>query len=191
MGKFDTIDIFFIALISAYFITLGCLILTLVILKIHKIFLNSKKKVTTKEEVFLLDNKEQDSREELKDELENKNNIKKPKVEKKPNIKKVKEKPKKEIKLQDNPVIQKLFMKEVKKTDVKENINKEKTKNSNAIKKVNKQNNKKSSNNKSNSKNNNSKGNKNKKKTTKNNSKANTNKNRKKSKNKGKTNKKR
>ena len=54
MGKFDTIDIFFIALISAYFITLGCLVLTLVILKIHKTLVNreEKKKNKIKEEVI-------------------------------------------------------------------------------------------------------------------------------------------
>ena len=48
MKKFDPIDIFFIAIISAYFITILCIGITLIIIKISKHKNKPKKLETTK-----------------------------------------------------------------------------------------------------------------------------------------------
>ena len=95
MRKFDTIDIFFISLICTYFITLACLIITILIIWLRKASKKSN----------LMDSKPVVVKEETK-KLEK---VKKPEKTKKPT------KVKKKIKLSEIPLIQKLFLKEVKK----------------------------------------------------------------------------
>ena len=50
MERFDTIDIFFIALISAYFITLGCFIIALICKMLFKFFKHYHKPAPTNED---------------------------------------------------------------------------------------------------------------------------------------------
>ena len=99
MRNYDTIDIFFIALISAYFITLLCIIISLAYLYISKHFFHHKKNEPEKE---------------LK--VKKENNIKKEvKTKKDPKTKKeARKKQSLKEKLYQNKLFQKLFMVEVK-----------------------------------------------------------------------------
>src|SRR5699024_352770 len=96
MGKFDPIDIFFIAIISTYFITLICIGFTFLFM-----WLSNREKKSTK---FV------PNMEILKDVVEESVKLKKEKVRK--------EKVKREFNFKDRmssiPLFRKLFMKEVK-----------------------------------------------------------------------------
>ncbi len=106
MNKFDTIDMFFIAIIGAYFITLFCIIITIIYIKISKIinyFRNRKKNKLVQDEV-----KEQLATEPVK---KPKKETKEAKVQER---KSKEPKVKKEFKLSDIAIIRKLFLKEIK-----------------------------------------------------------------------------
>lgn len=92
MGRYDNIDIFFIALISAYFITLLCIIISLIIIKIKSIV---KEKRVNKKTLSTIEIKE----------------IKPTKEEKK------KENDKTKFRLTDSAIIKKLFMTKVRKEE--------------------------------------------------------------------------
>lgn len=117
MERYDNIDIFFIAIIGAYFVTLACIVLSLIIIGIKKIIRNLK---DSKELKPLLPVIEDTIKIPLADN-QKVTNVKKPrKIKDKTKEKKTEDRPVKEIipkaphrKLKDIAIIQKLFMKEV------------------------------------------------------------------------------
>lgn len=134
MGRFDNIDIFFIAIIGAYFITLACILLSLVIIGIRKLIRNRKLSKELKPVLPVIEDT-------IKIPI-----IEEPKAKKAKKSKEIKEnkpitKPKKEIKkekikevipreshrkLRDIAIIQKLFMKKVTPTTKNIEINTDK-----------------------------------------------------------------
>ena len=118
MSKYDTIDIFFISLITTYFITLLCIIITLIYIGLKKLIMAHKKaplKVIDKKEV---------PKEEVKINKVKEPVINKPKVSWFSKLKNFFNKPKKEkakknkLKLSQVPLIQKLLLEEIPKKDV-------------------------------------------------------------------------
>lgn len=123
MERFDNIDIFFIAIIGAYFITLACLILTLIIIGIKKIIKNNKVKKEVKPVLPIIEDT-------IKIPVEKFKKVKKPKDKKIKSKEKTRKSKVKEIipklpyrKLSEIPIIQKLFMKEITPTNKKIEIN--------------------------------------------------------------------
>lgn len=117
MERYDNIDIFFIAIIGAYFVTLACIVLSLIIIGIKKIIRNLKDSKELKPLLPVIEDT-------IKIPLANNQkvtNVKKPKkIKDKSKEKKTDDRPVKEIipkaphrKLKDIAIIQKLFMKEV------------------------------------------------------------------------------
>lgn len=120
MERFDNIDIFFIAIIGAYFITLACIILSFIIIGIKKLIKNIKEK-NLKPVLPIIEQTIQIPQEEIKPIKSKKDKNKKPKLtHDKQKEAKVKSKPIKENipvsprhKLSEIAIIQKLFMKKV------------------------------------------------------------------------------
>jgi len=120
MERFDNIDIFFIAIIGAYFITLACIILSFIIIGIKKLIKNIKEK-NLKPVLPIIEQTIQIPQEEIKSFKAKKDKNKKPKLtHEKTKETKVKRKPIKENipvlprrKLSEIAIIQKLFMKKV------------------------------------------------------------------------------
>ena len=120
MERFDNIDIFFIAIIGAYFITLACIILSFIIIGIKKLIKNIKEK-NLKPVLPIIEQTIQIPQEEIKSIKANKDKNKKPKLthdkqkEAKVKCKSIKENipisPRR--KLSEIAIIQKLFMKKV------------------------------------------------------------------------------
>lgn len=120
MERFDNIDIFFIAIIGAYFITLACIILSFIIIGIKKLIKNKKVK-NLKPVLPIIEQTIQIPQEEIKYIKAKKDKNKKPKLTNdKQKESKAKSKPINENipvtprhKLSEIAIIQKLFMKKV------------------------------------------------------------------------------